>query len=121
MGIIILEPIIQETIVREIEKDWLKKRRKTSHYNLKSDNKEVKILSIGEKNFLVEQSEADGLRGLVTVYKGAEQIFDCLIVRSEDHGAAACFEYKRKTRTSSKPPKDFAVDPNHPIASLPPK
>ena len=116
-----MEPIIQETIVREIELDWLKKRRKTSRYNLKSDNKEVKILSIGERNFLVEQSEAEGLRGLVTVFKGAEQVFDCLIVRSEDYGAAACFEYKRKTRTSSKPPKDFVVDPDHPIASLPSK
>ena len=116
-----MEPIIRETIVREIEKDWLKKRRKTSRYNLISDNKQIKILSIGEKNFLVEQSEAYGLRGSVTVYKGAEQIFDCLIVRSEDHGLAACFEYKRKTRTNSKPPKDFALDPDHPIACLPPK
>ncbi len=116
-----MEPIIQETIVREKEIDWLKKRKKSSRYNLISDNKEIKILSISEKSFFVEHSEADGLRGLVTVYKGAEQIFDCLIVRSEDHGSAACFEYKRKTRTNSKPPKDFALDPDHPTANLPPK
>ena len=45
---------------------------------------------------MVENSEAVGLRGLVSVFKGSEQIFDCLIVRSEDFGHAACFEYKRK-------------------------
>ena len=37
----------------------------------------------------------------------------------EDFGNAACFEYKRKTRTNTKPAKDFALDPDHPIGSLP--
>ena len=116
---ICLEPIIQEKILREIEVDWLRKKKKTSRYNIKLGSREIKILSIGEENFLVENSEAVGLRGLVSVFKGSEQIFDCLIVRSEDFGHAACFEYKRKTRTNTKPAKDFALDPDHPIGSLP--
>ena len=115
-----MEPVIQEKIIREIEVDWLKKKRKVSRYNLISDNREIKILSIGEKNFLVDREDADGLRGLVSVFEGTKQIFDCLIVRSENYGAAACFEYKRKTRTDNKPAKDFVIDPDHPIGNLPP-
>ena len=114
-----MEPVIQDKIIREIEIDWLKKKRKTSRYNLRSDNKEIKILSIGEKNFLVDKEDSDGLRGSVSVFEGSKQIFDCLIFRSEDFGAAACFEYKRKTKTDNKPPKDFVLDPDHPIGSLP--
>ena len=114
-----MEPVIQDKIIREIEIDWLKKKRKTSRYNLKSDNKEIKILSIGEKNFLVDKEDSDGLRGSVSVFEGSKQIFDCLIFRSEDFGEAACFEYKRKTKTDNKPPKDFVLDPDHPIGSLP--
>ena len=76
---ICLEPIIQEKIIREIEVDWLRKKKKTSRYNIKLGSREIKILSIGEENFLVENSEAVGLRGLVSVFKGSEQIFDCLI------------------------------------------
>lgn len=113
-----MEPLIQENIVKEIEVDWIKKKRKSSRYNLRSDDREIRILSIGEKNFLVETEHAKGLRGLVSVFKGNEQIFNCLIVRSENFGSAACFEYKRKTRTNNKPAKDFVLDPDHPIASL---
>ncbi len=112
--------MIQEKIIREIEVDWLKKKRKTSRYCLKSDNREIKILSIGEENFLVEREDASGLRGLVSVFEGSKQIFDCLIIRSENFGPAACFEYKRKTKTDNKPAKDFVLDPDHPIGSLPP-
>ena len=32
---ICLEPIIQEKIIREIEVDWLRKKKKTSRYNIK--------------------------------------------------------------------------------------
>ena len=102
-----MEPVIQEKIIREIEIDWLKKKRKTSRYNLKSDNKEIKILSIGEKNFLVDKEDSDGLRGSVSVFEGSKQIFDCLIFRSEDFviflkpssrlGTCSMHLHKRKT------------------------
>jgi hypothetical protein len=60
-----------------------------------------------------------GLRGLIDVYDGTNQIFECLIVASSVENGELICEFKRSTPVADKAPLDFWRDENAPVGYLP--
>lgn len=59
------------------------------------------------------------LRGLVDVYDGSRQVFQCLIVASGIEAGELVCDFKRATAVTGKAPLDFWRDENAPVAFLP--
>jgi hypothetical protein len=77
------------------------------------------ILRMWEGGIALDADRTPHLRGLIDVYDGANQIFECLIVASSvDNGELIC-EFKRSTPVADKAPLDFWRDENAPIGYLP--
>ena len=76
------------------------------------------ILRFWETGFAVDAARTAHLRGLVDVYDGARQVFQCLIVASTvENGELVC-EFKRATAVRDTPALDFWRDENAPVGYL---
>lgn len=77
------------------------------------------ILRMWSGGFALDATLAPQLRGLVDVYDGANQIFQCLIIASFAEGGDVICEYKRSTAVTDHAALDFVRDEQAPVAYLP--
>ena len=77
------------------------------------------ILRIWSGGFALDAALTPQLRGLVDVYDGANQIFQCLIIASVPDGDEVICDYKRSTLVADRAALDFVRDDSAPIAYLP--
>lgn len=77
------------------------------------------VLDYREAGFALDLDNAPKLRGLVDIFDGARHLSQCLIVASEEDGDLMRYEFKRVTAATDRPPVDFAIDENAPVALLP--
>lgn len=94
-------------------------RRRASRLRAECDGHSVPVIALRDGGFVVDRGSALGLRGLVDLYDGAEHMYQCLIVASEEDGDDIRFDYKRGNSITSAPPADYAPDPDRPRAYLP--
>jgi hypothetical protein len=76
------------------------------------------VLRFWDGGFALDASGAPHLRGLVNLYDGARQLYQCLIVASSEDNGEMVYEFKRHTATVDKPPLDFCPDENAPVALI---
>lgn len=76
------------------------------------------VLRFWETGFALDLENAPHLRGLVDIYDGARQIYQCLIVASSEENGEMIYEFKRATAVVDNPPVDFYRDENAPVALL---
>ncbi|MDG1737316.1 MAG: hypothetical protein P8L68_09645 [Paracoccaceae bacterium] len=89
-----------------------------SRYRVSMNEQTYKILKLTEGGFSVDAEAAPHLRGLVDIFDGARQLYQCLIVASSEENGQMMYEYKRNTVAADKAPLDFYREPNAPIALL---
>ncbi len=93
--------------------------RKKSRLRVRVGDEEFRILRFWEDGFAMEFEDAPHLRGLVDVYDGAKHLSRCLIVASAEEGGEMTFEFKRATAITDKPPRDYEVADDAPVALIP--
>ena len=89
-----------------------------SRYRVSMDGQTHKVLKLRENGFAVDVEVAPHLRGLVDLYDGGRQLYQCLIVASSEENGQMWYEYKRNTVATDQAPLDFYREPNAPIALL---
>ncbi|MFZ1470425.1 MAG: hypothetical protein WAT09_15835 [Paracoccaceae bacterium] len=78
------------------------------------------VLRFWHDGFALDAGLSPGkLRGLVDVYDGARQVFQCLIVASSIEDGELVCEFKRATAVTDKAPLDYWRDEFAPVAYLP--
>ena len=92
--------------------------RKKSRLRVHAGDEIFPVLRFWESGFALDIENAPHLRGLVDLYDGARQIYQCLIVASEEQNGEMHYEFKRNTAAVDEAPLDFARDENAPVALL---
>jgi len=89
-----------------------------SRFRVVMNDQSFKVLKLGERGFAVDAEVAPHLRGLVDIYDGSRQLYQCLIVASSEENGQMWYDYKRNTVAADKAPLDFYREPDAPIALL---
>jgi len=89
-----------------------------SRYRVSMDGQTYKVLKLTDKGFAVDAEVAPHLRGLIDIFDGSRQLYQCLIVASTEENGQMWYEYKRNTVAADRPPLDFYREPDAPIALL---
>ncbi|WP_109466080.1 hypothetical protein [Albibacillus kandeliae] len=76
------------------------------------------VLCLKRDGFSVEAGTVPPLRGLVDLYDGANHLYQCLIVASEEELGEMRYEFKRSTVVHDHAPLDFYRDPDGPVALI---
>lgn len=76
------------------------------------------ILRMWNGGIALDADRTPHLRGLVNVYDGANQVFECLIVASTVENGELICEFKRATAVTDKAALDFWRDENAPVGYL---
>lgn len=92
--------------------------KKSSRLRVEVGDTYYRVLRLWKSGFTVEAETTPRLRGLVDLYDGANHLYQCLIVASEEDGAEMQYEFKRSTIADDKAPLDFYRDADAPIALL---
>jgi hypothetical protein len=93
--------------------------KKSSRLRVFADDEFHPVLRLWRDGFAIEAASTPHLRGLVDLYDGANHLYQCLIVASEEEAGEMRYEFKRNTVASDSAPLDFYRDPDSPIALLP--
>ncbi|MDN5787241.1 hypothetical protein [Pseudorhodobacter sp.] len=113
-----LEFLPQE--IREgLEAATLRKLKRRSRLRVQLGDAVFPILRMWETGIALDAARTPHLRGLIDIYDGANQIFQCLIVASSVENGEVICEFKRATPVSENAPLDFWRDENAPVAYLP--
>ncbi len=92
--------------------------KKASRLRVEQGDAYYPVLSLWRSGFSVEAESTPRLRGLVDLYDGANHLYQCLIVASEEEAGEMRYEFKRSTAATDRAPLDFYRDPETPIALL---
>ena len=105
--------------VREgLEAARKKSLQKRSRLRVRVGEEDFTILRYWEEGFSLDREDAPHLRGLVDVYDGARHLSQCLIMASEENGHEMVYEFKRETMAGNRPPVDYELDENAPVALI---
>ncbi len=77
------------------------------------------ILRMWDGGIALDADRTPHLRGLIDVYDGTNQIFQCLIIASTVENGELICEFKRSTAVTDKAALDFWRDENAPVGYLP--
>ena len=104
-------------------RDWLDAARlaalkKSSRLRVLVGERFYPVLRLWRGGFAVETETTPGLRGLVDLYDGANHLYQCLIVASEEELGEMRYEFKRSTVVHDHAPLDFYRDPDGPVALI---
>ncbi|MGB0798750.1 MAG: hypothetical protein ACPGRD_05480 [Planktomarina sp.] len=92
--------------------------RKKSRLRVQAGGQVFTVLKFWDDGFSVDLDDAPQLRGLVDLYDGANHLYQCLIVASEEEGSEMRYEFKRNTMAVDKAPLDFEKSKDAPIALI---
>lgn len=109
---------ISKEIREGLEAARIASLKKASRLRVEMGDEYFRVLRLWRDGFAVEASSTPMLRGLVDIYDGANHLYQCLIVASEEERGEMCYEFKRNTAAQDRAPLDFYRDPDDPIALL---
>lgn len=76
------------------------------------------VLDMSATGIALDLENAPNLRGLVDLYRGAEHLYQCLIIANEPEGTLMRYSFKRMTAAMDKAPLDYAKREDAPIALI---
>lgn len=106
---------IMDGLATAQKRDWARKSR----LRVQLGEAVFPILRMWDGGIALDAERTPHLRGLIDVYDGANQIFQCLIVASTVENGELICDFKRSTAVTDKPPLDFWRDENAPVGYLP--
>ena len=92
--------------------------RKASRLRIDLNGRLLTVLRLWETGFAVAVEDAPKLRGLVDLYDGAEHLFQCLIIASDEQHGEIHYEFKRATAVSDHAALDFEKRVNAPVGLI---
>jgi hypothetical protein len=113
-----MDSFLSREVIEGIKRAHLKALQKKNRLRLVVDGNSYPVLRLWDNGFSMDADENLHLRGLVDLYDGGRHLAECLIIHSEDEGNTTTYEFKRRTETHDKPPVDFEIDANAPVALL---
>lgn len=84
--------------------------RPGSRLTLRVGGARYPVLRLWAGGLALAADTAPKLRGRVDVYDGAQHLFHCLIVASQEAGGEVICEFKQATQAATEPPHDYAPD-----------
>lgn len=110
----ILPPALQQ----ELRAAQTRAQRRRNKLRVEAAGVSLPILEMHAKGFVINQSDAPRLRGLVDIYDGGRHLSQCLIVAAREDGDNMLYEFKRSTFAADGAPLDFERTSDSPIALL---
>ncbi|MBM1310008.1 hypothetical protein JQT66_07510 [Sulfitobacter mediterraneus] len=92
--------------------------RKASRLRIDVNGVIYPVLRMWKTGFAVEAEDAPKLRGLVDLYDGANHLFQCLIIASEEEAGEMRYEFKRATAVASAAALDFEKAADAPVGLI---
>ena len=82
-------------------------RARRSRLRVRADDLQFPVIRLWDKGFAVDPHAGPRLRGLVDIYDGARQLFQCLIVAADEDATEWRYDFKRATPAFDRAPLDF--------------
>ena len=114
-----MEMMLSKEVQAGLDAARLAAKRKRSRLRLRLAERTVPVLELGKAGFVVARDDAPNLRGLVDLYDGANHLFQCLIVASEEPADEMRYDFKRATPVADRAPLDFVRSESAPVALIP--
>jgi hypothetical protein len=102
-----MEAMLSKEIQAGLDAARVQSMRRASRLRLNVDGQIYPVLRMWKTGFSVTAEDAPNLRGLVDLYDGANHLFQCLIVASEEEAGEMRFEFKRATAVAQTAALDF--------------
>lgn len=96
----------------------IKRLKSNSKLRIETQDGYFHVLELWDTGFSVPLEDAPHLRGFVDLYEGPRQLFQCLIVASQEAAGTMQYEFKRMTAVADRPARDFATDVEAPVALI---
>ena len=93
-------------------------KRNKARFRVDFNGSMYPVLNLWDTGFSIDADTAPHIRGLVDLYEGANHVYRCLIVASEEENGEVKFEFKRSTPSSDKAALDFVRCGDAPVALL---
>lgn len=105
-----METHVPEAVQKDLHTARIGRLKKASRLRIETPDGHFRILRLGDTGFPVTAEDASHLRGLVDVYDGPTQLFQCLIVAACEDAGVMTYEFKRMTPVASSAARDFAAE-----------
>ncbi len=109
---------VSKEIRAELDAARIATLKKASRLRVQMGDNTYKVLRLWKNGFTVEAAQTPRLRGLVDIFDGANHLYQCLIVASQEETGEMEYEFKRSTAAADTAPLDFYRAPDAPIALL---
>ncbi|MDW4497320.1 hypothetical protein R5H30_04950 [Sulfitobacter sp. D35] len=113
-----MEAVFSKEIQAGLDQARIDAMRRSSRLRIVIGGEVYPVLRLWKSGFALEAGRAPGLRGFVDLYDGANHLFQCLIVASEEEAGERLFEFKRATAIARGPALDFERSANAPVALI---
>lgn len=106
----------------EVQKDLdaarVSRLKSSSRLRVETADGYFRVLRLWETGFSVASQDAPHLRGFVDLYEGPTQLFQCLILASDEEAGEMRYEFKRLTAVTHSAARDFATEVEAPVALI---
>ncbi|MFC6639452.1 hypothetical protein GV827_11690 [Sulfitobacter sp. JBTF-M27] len=113
-----MEAVLSKEVQAGLDAARLESLRKASRLRVDVDGQLYPVLRLEKTGFTIAAENAPHLRGLVDLYDGANHLFQCLIVASEEEAGEMRYEFKRATAVASAAALDFEKATDAPVALI---
>ncbi len=105
---------VREGLQRARKRDLGRKNRLRMH----AGDEVYPILRLWDGGLSLDAETAPHIPGFIDIYDGSRQLYQCLVVCSSVEGGERIYEFKRQTAAVERPPLDFYLDEDAPVALL---
>ncbi len=109
---------VPEAVQKGLDAARLKSMKRASKLRIETSDGYFRVLRAWENGFSVAAEDAPRLRGFVDMHDGAQHLFQCLIVASEEEAGEMRYEFKRMTAVTRTAPRDFVAETEAPVALI---
>lgn len=109
---------LPEAVQQGLDSARISRLKKSSRLRIETEGRHFRVLRLWDTGFSVASEDAPHLRGLVDVYEGPTQLFQCLIVAAQEEAGEMQYEFKRMTAVASAAARDFAADTEPPAGLI---
>lgn len=114
-----MSDILPSDLRDELDRAVRQARRKGARMRVRVGDETFTILRYWGSGFALDADDAPKVRGLVDIYDGTRHLSQCLIVASSEAPGEMVYEFKRATPHMERPPTDYEIAADAPVALLP--
>ncbi len=109
---------VPDSVQAGLDQARIARAKSASRLRIETADGYFPVLRLWDNGFAVDVADAPHLRGFVDLFEGPTQLFQCLIVASQEEGGEMQYDFKRMTAVSHTPPSDFVREAPAPAALI---